>query len=124
MNTNGISFIFIALGIVMWVILGSYTTKFQMIFSSTERSCGVFQKYEIVDESRSGKIEVPITYIYIHGDDGDIFKFQYHGRLHKNMSYIKTDLKNGQRLCFEYIHPFFQGRFGNFFLKNIELNGE
>lgn len=124
-NVSGfIGFILIVLGVFVWLFIGFYTTKLQMKFSNTEQECGVFDKYEVIDVSRSGRVEVSYNYIYIHGDKGDKYKFRYQGRLHKDMSYLKTDLKRGQRLCFEYIHPYFKDEYGEKFLKSVELIGE
>lgn len=35
---------------------------------------------------------------------GKKYRFFYLAKIHKNISYIKTDLKQQQRVCFEYFN--------------------
>ena len=119
--------ILFVIGVGLWLLFGHYVTKYQLNNSEVKHDCGYFERYEVVNESRSGKVELLITYIYIKSNSGNNFKFRYQGRLHEKMRYIETDLKPGQKLCFDYIFPLFKGGYGGYgetFLKSIQLEGK
>jgi hypothetical protein len=101
----------------IWSFSGHYVTKHQLNHSTTTYNCGYFEKYYIEKKPRSGKS----TYLYIKGDNGRFFTFKYNGHFHKKMSYIETDLKEGQKLCFDYFTPFFKSTYGETLIKSIKL---
>lgn len=94
-------------------------TKYQFNNAQVYQTCGVFSHYEEVNESSSGRIELITTYLNIKDNTGNIFRFMYHGRLHKNVLDFKK-LKPNERVCFEYIKPYFK-KYGEKLIKSIEL---
>ena len=94
-------------------------TKYQFNRAQVYKSCGVFDHYNEVNESRSGRIELITTYININNDTGTTYIFMHHGRLHKNILNLKK-LQTGDKVCFEYIKPYFK-KYGENFIKSIQL---
>lgn len=94
-------------------------TKYQFNHAQVYKSCGVVDHYNEVNESRSSRIELITTYININNDMGATYSFMYHGRLHKNILNLKK-LQAGDKVCFEYIKPYFK-KYGENFIKSIQL---
>lgn len=108
-------------GIATWKFITYQVTKYQLNTSETIHECGYFEKYEIRNESK-GNIKIFTTYIHIKTNNNKDLEFMFHGRLHKKISYIQTDLKPGQKLCVDYIFPFFKGEDGKTLLKSVEID--
>ena len=120
----GVIFILIVIGVSIWSFSVYFVTKYQMNNSKSIHDCGHFERYEVRDDSSSGRVKVINTYIYIKTNSDKNLKFIFDGRLHKQMSYIETNLKPGQELCFDYIVPLFKGGYGGYgetFLKSIQI---
>ena len=120
----GIIFILIIIGVTIWYFTVYFVTKYQMNNSEFIHDCGYFEKYEVRDDSRSGRVKVINTYIYIKTNSDKNLKFIFDGRLHKKMQFIETDLEPDQKICVDYIYPFFKKDNGETFLKSIQVERE
>lgn len=118
-------FVIILIFIGICIFLSDFFTyqvmKYQFHHAQLYSSCGILKHYQKVNESRSGRIELITTYMNIEGDTGMAYRFMYHGRLHKNIHNFKG-IKQGDQVCFEYIQPYFKGKYGENFIKSIKVN--
>lgn len=89
-------------------------------YAQTKTDCGVFVRYD--KQIKSGKGSTWTVYwLIIQSQTAKEYKFLYHSKYHKSFSFIKTDLQQGQKLCFEYFNPWVEHQFGKTFLKSIKL---
>ncbi|WP_026472108.1 hypothetical protein [Alkanindiges illinoisensis] len=114
----GIVLIVMIVGIGTWKFITYQVTKYQLNNAETKHECGYFERYEVRDESK-GHIKFT-TYIHMKTYSNKNLEFMFHGRFHKKISYIETDLKPGQKLCVDYIFPFLKED-GETFLKAIQV---
>lgn len=121
---NNIGFIIFIVGMGVCIALLNFftyqVTKYQFNHDQLYNSCGIFNGYQEINESRSGKIELITTYMNIDSGTEGGYRFMYHSRLHKNISYFKK-IKKGEKVCFEYIKPYFKKKYGENFIKSIQL---
>lgn len=121
---NNIAFVIFLIVMGIFIFLSDFftyqVTKYQFNHSEIYNSCGVFDNYQRVNESHSGRVELITTYMNINSNIGN-FRFMYHGRLHKNIPNFK-EMKKGDKVCFEYIKPYFKKKYGENFIKSIKVN--
>lgn len=92
-------------------------------YAKTRHDCGIFLNYEYVHHHPTrGGTPWKETWLIMNAY-GKKYQFLYLPKIHKNISYIETDLKQEQKVCFEYFNIWLPSH-GKTTLKSIELLGE
>ncbi|WLF84391.1 hypothetical protein [Moraxella sp. ZY210820] len=113
----------IIFGGAIYIIYMWYIVPIRWHLAETKKDCGVFVNY--YDRARSGKGSTwTERWLIIQGQTGKTYQFIYSKRYHESFSFIQHDLRQGQKLCFEYFDPWFEYEYGKTFFKSIKLTGD
>ncbi|WLF84389.1 hypothetical protein [Moraxella sp. ZY210820] len=104
--------------IYMWSIL-----PIRWHLAETKTDCGVFERYYTHVEYGKGST-IKSDWLVVQGQTGKTYHFIYSYPEHQSFDFIRKDLKQGQKLCFEYFDPWMEHIFGKTFLKSAKLVGE
>lgn len=110
-------------GIALYLFYGMSIMPLRLKYENAKQDCGKFVSYEYVHHhpARGGTPWMD-TWIIIDSW-GKKYKFLYIPRFHKHISFVETDLKERQKVCFEYLNQWIPVH-GKIILKSIELRGD
>ncbi|WLF84388.1 calcium-binding protein [Moraxella sp. ZY210820] len=91
--------------------------------AETKTDCGEFVDYYTRVKHGKGST-VKSNWFIVQGETGKTYHFMHSYLEHQSFNFIRKDLKQGQKLCFEYFDPWMEHIFGKTYLKSAKLVGE
>lgn len=120
---NKLYYSIISIGIA-YILFDTISFFATINYAQEKTDCGIFERYD--EQVKSGKGSTWTNrWLVIKGQTGKYYQFMYHPKYHKSFFFAKTDLKQGQKVCFSYVEFWkTDGVVGKTFLKSIQLTGD
>ncbi|WLF84390.1 hypothetical protein [Moraxella sp. ZY210820] len=111
------------LGLTIYMVYIWSILPIRWHLAETKTDCGEFVDYYTRVKHGKGST-VKSNWFIVQGETGKTYHFMHSYPEHQSFDFIRKDLKQGQKLCFEYFDPWLEHIFGKTFLKSAKLVGE